>query len=106
MTKEEQIEEMTSICYVSICHQIGGGDFVQAGDRRAAGEICAEELHESGYRKADEVRKETAQEIFDRLQLEKTVFVDDYGNKTFAVLTKEIEEIAVYYGVGVEDERK
>lgn len=63
MPKEEQIEEMTSICYVSICHQIGGGDFVQAGDRRAAGEICAEELYESGYRKAEEIRKKTAREI-------------------------------------------
>lgn len=71
MTKEEQIEEMTSICYVSICHQIGGGDFVQAGDRRTAGEICAEELYKSGYRKADEVRKETAQKVIKPYQHER-----------------------------------
>lgn len=105
MPKEEQIEEMTSICYVSICHQIGGGDFVQAGDRRAAGEICAEELYESGYRKADEVRRETAREILDKILkvIEFEASLDD-KNATFNLCSEVVKDVIGEYGVGVEDE--
>lgn len=65
MNKEEQIKEMVEIAYNAICIQIGGGDFVEPGDRQAAAEIAAEDLHEAGYRKAEEVRKETARKIFE-----------------------------------------
>ena len=110
MTKEEQIEEMTSICYVSICHQIGGGDFVQAGDRRTAGEICAEELYKSGYRKADEVRKETAREILNLVYQR----VKDISGKSEYLLDDEriyedssfvnvLNNIGRKYGVEVEE---
>lgn len=104
MTKEEQIEEMTSICYVSICHQIGGGDFVQAGDRRTAGEICAEELYKSGYRKADEVRKETAREILNYLHdLGGCGAKDDFIKGWDAAIDGAYKDISCKYGVEVEE---
>lgn len=63
MEKEKQIEEMAKIAYNAICVQIGGGDFVEPGDRQAAGEIVSEDLYNAGYRKEEEVRKEKAREI-------------------------------------------
>lgn len=60
-------------------------------------------IYESGYRKADEVRKETAREILQRLLFERTTFVDDYGEVSYAVFIEKIKEVAAEYGVEVEE---
>ena len=60
MTKQEQIEEMANIphkCIKSSCEEC------IKNDRKCADYTRAEALYNAGYRKADEVRKETAREI-------------------------------------------
>ena len=56
MDKEKEIEEMASIIYSKLNTGTYDNAFDDVGDAVAA-------LQEAGYRKADEVRKETAKEI-------------------------------------------
>ena len=65
---EKQIEEMAIICKIAIDEQIGDGDFIEHGDKDAASGLCAEKLFETGYRKADDVRREAVKEFEERLK--------------------------------------
>ena len=65
MNKQEQIEEMAQI----ICGR--SKDDICLIDKTSCDSSCrwardAEDIHNAAYRKADEVRKETAKEILER----------------------------------------
>ena len=85
MEKEKQIEEMVEIAYNAICIQIGGGDFVDPGDRHAAAEIVSEDLYKAGYGNVKEgvreaykqARKETIMEIMETLRFGYELPIDD-----------------------------
>lgn len=65
MNKQEQIEEMANIphkCIKSSCEEC------IKNDRKCADYKQAEAIYNAGYRKADEVRKETAKDICDWLE--------------------------------------
>lgn len=103
MTKEEQIEEMAQeILHAGVV--LDGVDFVYGlFDEDDHFRRLARKLYAIGYRKADEVRKETAREILQRLLFERTTFVDNYGEVSYAVFIEKIKEVAAEYGVEVEE---
>lgn len=67
-------------------------------------------LIDAGYRRADEVRKKTAKEIFDKIQEKICVFTtkgksEHYNNgycQAISDIDKRIQEVAEEYGVEVE----
>lgn len=65
MTEQEQIQEMAKIAEIELMIHFGGGDIVEPEDRPIQAESIAEAFYKAGYRKAEEVRKETAREIFE-----------------------------------------
>lgn len=58
---------------------------------------------ESLARLLEEIAKETAQKVLQRIMLERIAFVDDYGETTYAITEEKIKEIAAEYGVEVEE---
>ena len=96
MEKEKQIEEMVEIAYNAICIQIGGGDFVDPGDRHAAPEIVSEDLYKAGYGNVKEALKEFAERI-------KMAFYYEFDELIPSIMSDKIDEIAKEYGV--EDEK-
>lgn len=64
MTKQEQVEEITSIIDSDICDKDCPNRCPYCG---ALSSREAENIYNAGYRKADGVRKETAKEILDML---------------------------------------
>ena len=64
MTKQEQIKEITSIIDSDICDKDCSNRCPYCGGLSSRE---AEKIYNAGYRKADEVRKETAKEILDML---------------------------------------
>lgn len=65
MNKEEKIKEMAKIAELELMIHFGDGDIVEPEDRPIQAESIAEAFYNAGYRKAEEVRKETAREIFE-----------------------------------------
>lgn len=65
MTEQEQIQEMAKIAEIELMIHFGDGDIVDPEDRPIQAESIAEAFYKAGYRKAEEVRKETAREIFE-----------------------------------------
>lgn len=65
MNKEEKIKEMAKIAELELMIHFGDGDIVEPEDRPIQAESIAEAFYKAGYRKAEEVRKETAREIFE-----------------------------------------
>ena len=83
MTRQEQIEEMAKI--IDEMYNV----YTTTADDIADG------LYNAGYRKAEEVRKETAKEILSRIKLYST------NSKTDLIVL--IDEIAKANGVEVEE---
>ena len=116
MNREEQIAEMAKI----ICGRVE--DDICIIDRTSCDSCCswarqAENIYNAGYRKAEEVRKETAKEIFQKVvnicrkeedfqdgtvntQLEPLYFGIMNG---CAFIRGEVKELAEQYGVEVEE---
>lgn len=65
MTKQEQIEEMTKLINSKEIYPCE--DDVHCENCFCSDKDTAEKLYNAGYRKADDVRKETAREILDKL---------------------------------------
>lgn len=65
MTEQEQIQEMAKIAEIELMIHFGDGDIVDPEDRPIQAESIAEAFYKAGYRNAEEVRKETAREIFE-----------------------------------------
>lgn len=64
MNKQKQIEEITRVLEESYGKCVNFSDCTN----RKCSQCYAEDLYNAGYRKADEVRKETAKEICDWLE--------------------------------------
>lgn len=77
MTKEQQIEEMAQeILHAGVA--LDGVDFVHGlFDKDDHFRRLARKLYAAGYRKADEVRKDTAREILQRLWKWKSSIIFD-----------------------------
>ena len=98
MNKEKEIEEMANIMYnadiasklLAFSLEIVNNAFDKSKDLNSElhkDKLLAEELIKVGYRKADEVRKETAKEIADFLKsidfnLLPNVILEKYGVET------------------------
>lgn len=101
MTKEEQIEE--------IAKDIAG---IEQQEDLTLGEVygieatfeLAEILCDAGYRKAEEIRKETAREILDKILkvIEFEASLDD-KNATFNLCSEVVKDVIGEYGVDVGD---
>ncbi len=98
MDKEREIEEMASA--ISECCE------EQIEKNRCASlrcEMCmAEFMNNAGYRKADEVRKETAREILFAL-LDKKFEMDDKGRVCIVDIYDELNRLFEKYGVEVDE---
>lgn len=110
MTKEEQIEEMAK--YVgTACENyvtVGNIQICEYKDGLRCNKCStalygATRLHESGYRKADEVRKETAREITEKLKSKLRDRVDGTTVDGAIEANRAMKEIAAEYGVEVEE---
>ncbi len=97
MDREKEIEEMAKTVY--------NGCRVACSDcrERALCEVrhVAEVLVDEGYRKADEVRKETAKEVLFAL-LDKKFEMDDKGRVCIVDIYDELNRLFEKYGVEVE----
>lgn len=117
MTKEEQIEEMTNVMFgkaMAKLEDFPTVDYIVFSDYekyelrqkiKGALNLYAGALYESGYRKADEVRAETAREIVKKYKEAFEVIREEREiNKTaFDFLYDDIsDEILNDYGVEVE----
>lgn len=83
MTKQEQIEEMQDVI-----------------NKQWRPDIAAEQLYNAGYRKADEVRKETAEDTAKEFanELKARSFPED-GIGWDCVYVKDIDAVLKEYGV-------
>ena len=110
MTKQEQIEEIKQVL-IKTCKRCRTfeEDYMQSK--------YAEALYNAGYRKVDDVRKETAKEIFQKVVnicIKEEDFQDGTVNTKLeplyfgimngcAFIRNEVKEIAKQYGVEVEE---
>lgn len=110
MTKQEQIEEIKQVL-IKTCKRCRTfeEDYMQSK--------YAEALYNAGYRKVDDVRKETAKEIFQKVVnicIKEEDFQDGTVNTQLeplyfgimngcAFIRNEVKEIAKQYGVEVEE---
>lgn len=85
MTKQEQIKEMVGVMAAS------NNPFVDVPIEIMP--QVAEAIYNAGYRKSEEVRKETAKEILKLIK----------GIKHIGSLRSELDMIAIEYGVEVEE---
>ena len=76
------------------------GDSIAYCDRRDCAKAVVEMLEDECYRKADEVRKETAKEIADWLECQT---IDDLGGYRIDKATKLARIIRQKYGVEVDE---
>lgn len=109
MTKEEQINEMKNVMFGKAMAKLEDfqtvdynvfSDYEKDEFRqkiKGALNMYAVALYESGYRKADEVRKETAQEILNEFRCCKQAMQDSFDMAFEAI----IEKISEKYGVEV-----
>ena len=63
MSEEKEFNELCNEIYADIAVQFGAGDYIEGDDREFLAKQIVKHLQEWGYRKADEVRKETAGQI-------------------------------------------
>lgn len=104
MEKEKQIEEMVEIAYNAICIQIGGGDFVDPGDRHAAAEIVSEDLYKAGYGNVKEAVKEFAEGLIKNgVYSCKCSTVKEVAENLVEQFENHIKKYAKEYGVEVEE---
>ena len=69
MNKEKEIEKMVNVlCYVLCDDTDYCDDCAYRGYGDCENRKIANRIYEAGYRKADEVRKETAKEIYERVE--------------------------------------
>ena len=110
MTKQEEIEEIKQVL-IKTCKRCRTfeEDYMQSK--------YAEALYNAGYRKVDDVRKETAKEIFQKVVnicIKEEDFQDGTVNTQLeplyfgimngcAFIRNEVKEIAKQYGVEVEE---
>ena len=110
MTKQEQIEEIKQVL-IKTCKRCRTfeEDYMQSK--------YAEALYNAGYRKVDDVRKETAKEIFKKVVnicIKEEDFQDGTVNTQLeplyfgimngcAFIRNEVKELAKQYGVEVEE---
>jgi hypothetical protein len=100
-TKQEQIEEMAKIA----CATCAAGACCEPVDARPCDAALeyAEALYDAGYRKADEVRKETAREILDMLYDKCSEINDETGEGMGNFVSDDdILFLAKHYGVEIE----
>lgn len=93
MDKEKEIEEMSNVI-AEICEK--QSKKYKCDD---CNNCMAEFLLNAGYRKADEVRKETAKEILQDLYDEASKYCDE----TMGLDTYEIKQLSKKYGVEVDE---
>ena len=110
MTKQEQIEEIKQVL-IKTCKRCRTfeEDYMQSK--------YAEALYNAGYRKVDDVRKETAKEIFQKVVnicIKEEDFQDGTVNTQLeplyfgimngcAFIRNEVKKLAKHYGVEVEE---
>lgn len=105
-SKEKQIEEMAQDIFHSGV-ALDGVDFAYGlFDDDDHFRRLARKLYAAGYRKADEVRKETAREILQMIKAFPRDWIHSYQKGAIILREAEINQIAAEYGVGVEDERE
>lgn len=92
MTKEEQIREI--IIEIHPC-------YIYQAD--PSPREIAKQIYESGYRKADEVRKETAREILQKIKAFPRDWIHSYQKGAIILREAEINQIATEFGVEVEE---
>lgn len=103
MTREEQIEEFANY-YCEYCKSQTGEKFCEHIDDKSCNIFFEAELfYNAGYRKAEEVRKETAKEILQCLY-DKCYEISNMGKGGIShVLPIDILQFAEKYGVEVEE---
>lgn len=103
MTKEDQIEKMAQeILHAGVA--LDGVDFVHGlFDEDDHFRRLARKLYTAGYRKADEVRKETAREILVKLKTFTRDWIHSYQKGAIVLREAEIDQLAAEYGVEVEE---
>lgn len=97
MDQEKEIEEMAELIRAENYRMYQYHD----GYIRTPKDIATHLVEESGYRKADEVRKETAEKIFKAIASQEHISYV-FGNKLFVVGQSYIAELAKQYGVEIE----
>lgn len=103
--RKEQIEEMANY-YCEYCKRQTGEKFCEHIDDKSCNIFFESELfYNAGYRKADDVRKETAKEVLNDLYYNLQVSVQEKISKSndYYNILGWIEEIAKEYGVEVEE---
>ncbi len=95
MSKQKEIEEMADVLWGHCGNLIN--EYCEGKSHCA--NCIAKKLTDAGYRKADEVRKETAKEILQDLYDEASKYCDD----TMGLNTYEIKQLANKYGVEVDE---
>lgn len=100
MTEQEQIKEMAKIAEIELMIHFGDGDIVDPEDRPIQAESIAEAFYKAGYRKAEEVRKETARECLKILHNIGGCDATEEWSKGFdTAIDEAYKEIADKYGV-------
>lgn len=89
MDKEKEIEEMSILATKTIKAALGYEYGCRVETAEQQGENIANVLYEKGYRKADDVRKETAKELYDKF----------FGS---GFTTEYLKSVMKEYGVEVE----
>lgn len=108
MTKQEQIEEMANY-YCEYCKRQTGEKFCEHIDDKSCNIFFEAELfYNAGYRKAEEVRKETAKEILQKFHDWIGADFEENEDCDFIPILKKdffrrVDEISKEYGVEVEE---
>ena len=98
MNKEKEIEEIADML-VAVCDDCNECPYGKKYGYGACTEHqMAERIYEAGYRKADEVRKETAKEIYNSL-IDETVWETD----TIMISVDWLKDKIKKYGVEVDE---
>lgn len=114
MTKQEQIEEMKTLLLETYVEWL---DKPATDKKPNLYDMEANKLYNAGYRKAEEIRKETAKEIFQKVVnicRKEEDFQDDTVNTQLeplyfgimnccAFIRNEVKELAEQYSVEVEE---
>ena len=105
MTEQEQIQEMAKIAEIELMIHFGDGDIVDPEERPNQADSISEAFYKAGYRKAEEVRKETARECLKILHNIGGCDATEEWSKGFdAAIDEAYKEIADKYGVTAFDE--
>lgn len=115
MTREEQINEMKNVMFGKAMAKLEDfqtvdynvfSDYEKDEFRqkiKGALNMYAVALYESGYRKEDEVQKETAMEILQKIKAFPRDLIHSYQKGAIILREAEINQIATEYGVEVEE---